>query len=73
MYWYPRNWTFKEEKIRDELNAMIAAAKAKGLDEKAVDSIWLKGDQARKDFDRRNGLLLPVNEETGLERNQHRL
>lgn len=41
MYWYPRNRTFKEGKIREEFDAMIAVAKAKGLDEKAVDSIWL--------------------------------
>jgi len=73
MYWYPRNWTFKEAKVRDELEAMITAAKAKGLDENAVDSIWLKGEQARLDFDERNGLLLPVNEEAGLELRQHKL
>lgn len=73
MYWYPRNWTFKEAKVRDELDSMIAAAKAKGLDEKAVDSIWLKGEQARKDFDERNGLLLPMHEEAGLQLTQHRI
>lgn len=73
MFWYPRNWTFKEAKIRDELEAMIAVAKAKGLDEKAVDSIWLKGEKAKKDFDERNGLLLPVHEEAGLELKQHKL
>lgn len=50
---------------------MIAAAKAKGLSEEAVDSIWLQGKQARKDFDERNGLLLPKHEEAGLELNQH--
>lgn len=73
MYWYPRNWTFKENKIRDELAAMIAVAKAKGLDERAVDSIWLQGEQARKDFDRRNGMLLPIHQEAGLELKQHTL
>lgn len=73
MYWYPRNWAFKEAKILDELEAMIAAAKARGLDETAVDSIWLKGEQARKDFDRRNGMLLPVHAEAGLELNQHKV
>lgn len=73
MHWYPRNWTFKEDKIREELDAMIAAAKSKGLDENAVDSVWLQGEQARKDFDKRNGMLLPVHEEAGLERNQHTL
>lgn len=73
MYWYPRNWTFKEDKIREELDAMITVAKSKGLDEKAVDSIWLQGEQAKKDFDKRNGMLLPVHEEAGLERNQHKI
>ena len=73
MYWYPRNWTFKEAKIQEELAAMIAVAKAKGLDERAVDSVWLQGEQARNDFDRRNGMLLPINDETGLHREQHRL
>jgi hypothetical protein len=71
MYWYPRNWTFKENKIRDELDAMIAFAKANGLDESAVDSIWLQGQQAREHFERRNGMLLPVHEEAGLELKQH--
>ena len=71
MYWYPRNWTFKEREIARELDAMIAAAKAKGLDETAVGSIWLQGEQARKDFDRRNGMLLPVHQEAGLELKQH--
>lgn len=52
---------------------MTAAAKAKGLDEKAVDSIWLQGEQARKDFDESNGLLLPRHEEVGLELNQHKV
>lgn len=73
MYWYPRNWTFKEAKVRAELDAMIAAAEAKGLDDKAVDSIWLQGAQAKKDFDQRNGLLLPVHKEAGLELHQHTL
>jgi hypothetical protein len=73
MYWYPRNWTFKERKIREELDAMIAVAKEKGLDESAVDSIWLQGEQAKKDFDRRNGMLLPVHKEAGLELRQHEL
>ncbi|KAK5128267.1 hypothetical protein LTR85_002934 [Meristemomyces frigidus] len=73
MYWYPRNWTFKEAKIRAELDAMIAVAKAKGLDETAVDSVWLQGEQAREDFDRRNGMLLPVHEATGFQPVQHKL
>lgn len=73
MYWYPRNWTFKEVKIRAEVDAMVAAAKAKGFDEDVVDSIWLKGEQARNDFDERNGLLLPMHQEVGLELNQHKI
>jgi hypothetical protein len=73
MYWYPRNWTYKEAKLRDELDAMIAVAKAKGLDEKSIDSIWLKGEQAKKDFEERNGLLLPVHEEAGFELIQQKI
>lgn len=52
---------------------MIAVVKGKGLDESAVDSIWLQGEQARKDFDRRNGMLFPIHEEAGLELRQHKL
>lgn len=53
---------------------MITAAKARGQDEEAVDSIWLPGkEEARRDFDRRNGMLLPMNEETGLHTTQHEI
>lgn len=70
-FWYPRAYKFKQDRIPGEVQALIKAAKAKGLDESAVDSIWLKGQQAKDDFDRVNGMLLPVNEEAGLEHKQH--
>ena len=51
---------------------MIAAAKAKGLDESAVDSIYQRrGTQDFEDFERRNGFKLPVNEDSGLLMVQH--
>jgi len=51
---------------------MIAAAKAKGLDETAVDSIYQRrGTKEFEDFERRNGFKLPVNEATGLLMTQH--
>ncbi|KAM0554961.1 hypothetical protein ACHAPJ_006699 [Fusarium lateritium] len=39
--WYPRNAGFKRAKAEAELERMIAAAKAKGLDSSAIDSIYL--------------------------------
>ena len=51
---------------------MIAAAKAKGLDESAVNSIYQRrGTKEFEDFERRNGFKLPVNEESGLLMVQH--
>ena len=70
MFWYPRNCTFKEMRIPDEVAALIKAAEAKGLDENAVDSIWLD-EKAIEDYKRTNGKLLPVHEEAGFETVQH--
>ena len=51
---------------------MIAAAKAKGLDENAVDSIYRRrGTKEFEDFERRNGFKLPINDATGLLMVQH--
>jgi hypothetical protein len=50
---------------------MIAAAKAKGLDESSVDSIYLKGEEALKIHHRRNGLDLPIGP-NGLNMEQHK-
>jgi len=61
MAWYPRNAGFKQAKVQEELKRMIDAAKAKGLDESSVDSLFLKGDEAIKEFKHRNGFDLPIN------------
>ncbi|KAL3448402.1 hypothetical protein BJX65DRAFT_307262 [Aspergillus insuetus] len=71
MYWYPRNSPMKGKRIEGELRRMVEAAKAKGLDESAVDSIWLKGKEVQDEFDHVNGMLLPVNTVSGLETEQH--
>lgn len=71
-FWYPRNAGFKRAKAEGELTRMIAAAKAKGLDENAVDSIYQRrGTKEFEDFERRNGFKLPINEEAGLLMVQH--
>jgi len=71
-FWYPRNAGFKRAKAEGELKRMVAAAKAKGLDEGAVDSIYQRrGTKEFEDFERRNGFKLPVNEESGLLMVQH--
>ena len=70
MFWYPRSCTFKEMRIRNEVAELIKAARARGLDENAVDSIWLN-DKVIEDYKRTNGMLLPVDEEAGFETMQH--
>lgn len=51
---------------------MIAAAKAKGLDESAVDSVYLRrGTKEFEDFEKHNGFDKEINEETGLNMEQH--
>lgn len=70
-FWYPRNTPMKERQVEGELERLVKAAKARGQTEASVDSIWLKGQQAKDQFERVNGLLLPVNEASGLETDQH--
>ena len=61
-FWYPRNAGFKRAKAEVELQRMIAAAKAKGLDESSVDSIYLKrGTKEFEEFEKRNGFDKEVN------------
>lgn len=73
-YWYPRNAGFKRAKVNDELGRMIEAAKAKGLDESAVDSIYLRqGTKEFEDFDKHNGFTHSINEDAGLLMEQHKL
>ena len=69
--WYPRHAGFKQAKVQDELGRMIAAAKAKGLDESSVDSLWLKGDSAIQQMKARNGFLLPPKPDDGVLMVQH--
>ena len=60
----PRNAGFKRKKAEAELERMIAAAKAKGLDESAVDSIYLRqGTKEFEEFEKRNGFDKEVKKE----------
>lgn len=53
---------------------MLAAAKAKGLDESSVDSIYLRrGTKEFEEFERHNGFDKEVNVENGLLVEQHKL
>lgn len=53
---------------------MLAAAKAKGLDESSVDSIYLRrGTKEFEEFERHNGFDKEVNGENGLLMEQHKL
>ncbi|KAK3681998.1 hypothetical protein LTR37_020676 [Vermiconidia calcicola] len=72
--WYPRNAGFKRAYATAELERMIAAAKAQGLDESSVDSLYLRrGTKEFEDFEKRNGFDKEVNGESGLLMEQHRL
>ena len=73
--YYPRNAGFKRAYAEIELERMIAAAKAKGLDEDAVDSIYLRrGTKEFEEFERRNGFDKQVKEgQNGLLMEQHKL
>lgn len=52
---YPRTAWFKREKVSDELRRMIADAEARGGSAKDVDSVYLRGEQAIAEHERRNG------------------
>lgn len=52
---YPRTAWFKREKVTAELQRMIADAEAKGGSAKDVDSIYLRGQEAILEHERRNG------------------
>ncbi|KZT51166.1 hypothetical protein CALCODRAFT_443460 [Calocera cornea HHB12733] len=58
-FFYPRNYTFKVARVQEELERMIAHAKSQGLGPESVDSIYLRGDDAIKEHQRRNGFNLP--------------
>ncbi|BCS22555.1 uncharacterized protein APUU_30780A [Aspergillus puulaauensis] len=73
-FWYPRNAGFKRAKADAELQRMVAAAKSKGLDERSVDSIYLRrGSKEFEEFEKRNGFDREINGESGLLMEQHSL
>lgn len=71
LFYYPRTAGFKRAKVQAELKRMIAAAKEKGLDDSAVDSIYLKGEEYMREHERRNGYDLPIGP-NGLNMVQHK-
>lgn len=52
---YPRTAFFKREMVKDELQRMVAHAEAQGLPASSVDSVYLKGEEAIREHERRNG------------------
>lgn len=58
--YHPRTDGFRRARVKEELDRMIAAAKAKGLDESAVDSIHLRGEAAIKEHEHRHAYDLPL-------------
>lgn len=53
--YYPRTAFFKREKVRAELERMIEYAQAHGGSKADVDSIYLRGEEAIAEHERRNG------------------
>lgn len=52
---YPRTAGFKRARIAEELERMMKAAEAQGLSRDSVDSVYLKGEAAIAEHERRNG------------------
>lgn len=52
---YPRTAFFKRARVAEELQRMRDAAVAKGLDPNSVDSIYVKGEAAILEHEKRNG------------------
>jgi len=70
-FYFPRNSGFKQAYAEIELERMRAAARAKGLPEDSVDSLWAKqGTQEWKDYLRHNMFDLPI-PDSGLLMQQH--
>jgi len=69
--YFPRHAGFKNARAPAEAQRMVAAAKAKGIDESKVNSVWLRGDKAIEEMNRRNGFDLPPREEDGVLMVQH--
>jgi len=61
-YWFPRNSGFKLAYAEIELQRMVDAAKAKGLPESSVNSLYQKQGTPEWDaYIKRNGYDLPIN------------
>ncbi|RSH89876.1 hypothetical protein EHS25_001862 [Saitozyma podzolica] len=58
--YHPRTDGFRRARVREELDNLVAAAKAKGLDESYVDSIHLRGEAAIREHERRHAYDLPL-------------
>lgn len=71
MFWYPRNSAFKLNKVDNELARLKADRASRGMPETTIDSVYLRGEEAMKDFIKRNGYDLPFNNDLGLELQQH--
>ena len=52
---YPRTAFFKRARVADELERMVSDAKRRRLGPESVDSIYLRGEAAIKEHERRNG------------------
>ena len=52
---FPRTAGFKRARIAEELARMMDAAEEKGLPRESVDSVYLKGEAAIAEHERRNG------------------
>lgn len=52
---YPRTAYFKRERVAEELKRMQADAVSRGLPPESVDSIYLQGEAAIREHERRNG------------------
>jgi len=57
--YFPRTFTFKRARVQEELDRLVAAAKAKGLPADSVDSIYLRGEEFIKEHEKRNGYDRP--------------
>jgi hypothetical protein len=57
--YFPRTFSFKRARVQAELDRMIAAAKAKGLPESSVQSLYVRGPEVIKEHERRNGYDRP--------------
>jgi hypothetical protein len=52
---YPRKAYYKREKVKAELERVITDAKAEGLPAESVDRVYLGGEEAILEHERRNG------------------